>query len=288
MGTTSNKSALDARALIRENVERHDRGADVYDTRHVEINNPTEQKRLREALERAVRYVQAESRSALDFGAGTGNLTAKLLDLDFKVCAADVSEGMLGVLVRQQAQAAARGSLRTQLLSGQFPLPFRDGEFAFVSSYSVLHHVPDYLAAVRELIRVLAPGGVLFVDHEANADHWRSPIGVRIHRALCMPAYALKRLAARVAALLGHPEPPLPPPGEREIHEEGDIHIYADDCIEWNKIREETTRVGLEEIPFKEYLLCREHSSVPIRHLLCRRFAADMGIYVGRRPITPR
>lgn len=284
MESSPNKIGGHARSLIQENVERHDRAAEAYENRHPEINNPTEQRRLRQTLKRAVRHVATDSRRALDFGAGTGNLTAKLLGLGFEVCAADVSAGMLDVLARQLRRAVEESRLRTQVLTGEFPLPFRDGEFAFVGTYSVLHHVPDYLAAVRELTRVLAPGGVLFVDHESSADHWRSPVGVRVHRALCMPGYVMKRVIARTAALLGHTEPQLPPPQEREIHEEGDIHIYADDCIDWTLIRRETSAAGLSQIPFPEYLLCRERSSVPIRHLLCRWFATDMGIYVGIKP----
>ena len=39
-------------------------------------------------------------------------------------------------------------------------LPFRDGYFDIVYSYGVLHHSPDTPRAIREVYRVLAPGGV--------------------------------------------------------------------------------------------------------------------------------
>jgi len=162
-------------------------------------------------------------------------------------------------------------------------LPFPDGHFGFVASYSVLHHVPDYLEAVRELARVVAPGGVLFIDHEHNAEHWRSPFAVRLHRLLTMPGYSFGRVWARCKALIGYKEPPLPPPGQRPIHEEGDIHIYSDDCIDWPAIRGILAARGFEELPFRDYLLCLETSRFPIRHMICRRFATDMGIYVGRK-----
>jgi hypothetical protein len=88
---------------------------------------------------------------------------------------------------------------------------------------------------------------------------------------------------ARLLKLLGQLEPPLPPPGEREVCEEGDIHIYADDCIDWGAIRTLASAAGFEELPFRDYLLCRETSRLPLRWWLCRAFAADMGIYVGRK-----
>ena len=238
---------------------------------------------MRTALADAIARIQSPERSSLDFGSGTGNLTSKLLAAGREVCAADLSPGMLAALSNRFAEAAAKGQLRTAVLSGAFPLPFRDGQFGFVASYSVLHHVPDYLEAVRELARVVAPGGVLFIDHEHNAEHWRSPFVVRLHRLLTMPRYSFGRVWARLKAIFGYKEPPLPPPDQRPILEEGDIHIYSDDCIDWGAIREITAAHGFEELPFRDYLLCVETSRWPIRHMLCRRFATDMGIYVGRK-----
>lgn len=266
---------------------RHDRVAEAYDCNHPEINNPTEQGRLRKTIQDAVSYIATENRRALDFGAGTGNLTEKLLGHGLEVWASDVSQGMLDVLARREGSAAAGGRLHTQLLTGEFPLPFADAYFGLAATYSVLHHVPDYLAAVRELARVVAPGGVLLIDHELNADHWRSPFGVRLHRLLCMPGYAFQRVRARAAALIGRPEPVPPPPEQRDIHEEGDIHVYADDCIDWVEIRRLAASADFVELPFRDYLLCRETSRIPVRHLLCRSFARDTGIYVGLKRARP-
>ena len=177
-------SKLRARTLIQQNVARHDSVANTYDARHPEINNPTEQRRLRRTIQDIVSHVPATNRRALDFGAGTGNLTSKLLSHGLEVWAADVSQGMLNVLARREAVTAGEARLHTQLLTGEFPLAFPDAYFGLAAAYSVLHHVPDYREAVRELARVVAPGGVLLIDHEHNADHWRSPFGVRLHRLL--------------------------------------------------------------------------------------------------------
>jgi ubiquinone/menaquinone biosynthesis C-methylase UbiE len=277
------RRALSSSRWIEENQKRHDKIADLYDGRHPEIYNPTEQRRLRQALSDALAEVRSPNRMSLDFGSGTGNITGKLLVAGREVCAADLSSGMLAALRAQFADAAESGKLRTEVLSGEFPLPFPDGHFGFVASYSVLHHVPDYLEAVRELARVVAPGGVLFIDHELNAEHWRSPFFVRVHRLLTMPRYSFGRVWARLKALFGYKEPPLPPPDQRPVLEEGDIHIYSDDCIDWGAIREITAARGFEELSFRDYLLCVENSRWPIRHMLCRRFATDMGIYVGRK-----
>ncbi len=43
-------------------------------------------------------------------------------------------------------------------------LPFRDGAFGLVLSLAVFEHLPDPRAAALEVARVLAPGGLFFVD----------------------------------------------------------------------------------------------------------------------------
>jgi len=267
---------------VAENVRRHDLAAPDYDEQHGEIFNATEQRRLSAALARAVGRITAGHRRALDFGSGTGNVAGKLLGLGLETHAADVSREMLRRVERKHPQAAAAGTLRTVTLDGSFPLPFPDRHFAFVAAYSVLHHVPDYLRAVQELVRVLDVGGVLYIDHEANEDHWRSPFWVRAHRALVLPRYALGRVAARLQRLWGRTEPALPPPGQRAVTAEGDIHIYADDHIEWPRVREAAAAGGVSEIETEDYLLCRE-ARFPIRHRLCRGLAADTRLLVGRK-----
>ena len=265
-----------------ENIRRHDEVAGRYDALHSEIFNPTEQRRLTQALERAWSRVRTSDRRVLDFGAGTGNLTEKLLGLGGEVVATDVSSEMLRRLADKHAGALQAGRLRTVTLDGSFPLPFPDASFAFVATYSVLHHVPDYLRAVDELARLVAPGGVLYIDHELNHEHWRSGFWVRVHRGLTLPGYALGRVWARVARLWGRRTPELPPPGERPLAEEGDIHIHADDHIEWARVQQVAEARGIGEITTEDYLLCRE-ARFPWRHWLCRGLATDVRLLVGVR-----
>ena len=67
-------------------------------------------------------------------------------------------------LGRSLAAPAARPP---RLVIGDFhQLPFVDGEFDFVFICSALHHTYDYARVARELIRVVAPGGILFLENE--------------------------------------------------------------------------------------------------------------------------
>lgn len=52
------------------------------------------------------------------------------------------------------------------------PLPFPSGRFHLVTCLDVLEHVDDDAAAMRELARVVAPGGFLLVTVPAHPHLW--------------------------------------------------------------------------------------------------------------------
>jgi len=82
-----------ARRRIAHNRAAHDRLRGGYDARHPEIHNPVEQARLVASVARAVAAIRtatpAAARVLVDVGAGTGNLTEKLLAHPGRVIAAD-------------------------------------------------------------------------------------------------------------------------------------------------------------------------------------------------------
>ena len=275
---------LSEQELIDYNTRKHDQIAAVegdqsYDARHVEIFNPTEQRRLAGALNDALAHRRTANPRILDFGCGTGNLTGKLIGAGREVWAADVSGGMCDLVKRRFPGAHANGELKTETMTGEFPLPFPDNHFSFIATYSVLHHVPDYEMAVRELVRVLDHGGVLYIDHEASTDSWNSPFGVRLYRLLRRPGFGLPRLLRR---LTGTPAVENSEPRNMEdLPEEGDIHIFSHDHIEWDVIEKIAATGGVSRIPTKDYLACNETSRFPIRYWICRGLGSNTGLFVG-------
>jgi phosphatidylethanolamine/phosphatidyl-N-methylethanolamine N-methyltransferase len=152
---------------IAENRAAHDRLGGAYDARHPEIFNEVEQARLVASVARAVAAIRSKTpladRVFLDIGAGTGNLTDKLLAHEGKVYASDVSPRMAQELA---ARHRASGRVHPVVLNGTDLRPARDNSVDLVGAYSVLHHVPDYLALVAEMARVVRPGGrVILVSH---------------------------------------------------------------------------------------------------------------------------
>jgi SAM-dependent methyltransferase len=81
---------------------------------------------------------------------------------------------------RQVADAGLPDEMRERLHDGVGEsLPFDDDSFDFVSTYQTLEHVDDPELCVREMLRVLRPGGVLYLkapDYRCIFEpHYRLP-----------------------------------------------------------------------------------------------------------------
>ncbi len=237
---------------IRQNVAVHDRLAGVYDSIHDEIFNPIEQERLHRALSIAIEAIQTNSqrKRALDFGCGSGNLTRCFLEFGLHTVSADVAPRFLELI---KTRHGATGLSETLLLNGEDLSNVDDETFDLVAAYSVLHHIPDYLAAVRELVRVTKRGGVIYLDHEHNAHYWdRSndyTTFVRLakeHRANASRARPpwIKRKLRQLRRLINPRHKP-----------EGDIHVWPDDHIEWERIEGVFAETNCETVYRDDYLL---------------------------------
>ena len=95
----------DLREKIREaNVAVHRFEAKYYELVHPEVYNRYEQKRIDSILEMVDKLVtdnHVHTKKALDFGAGTGNLTVNLLQMGYDVTAIDISEEMCKILEKK-------------------------------------------------------------------------------------------------------------------------------------------------------------------------------------------
>ncbi|PVX24751.1 MAG: hypothetical protein CW691_06570 [Candidatus Bathyarchaeum sp.] len=156
------------------NVTVHRSEAKYYDLIHPEIYSKREQNRLYSTLKMVDKLVacdQERTKKALDFGAGTGNLTGKLLQLGYKVTAIDGSAEMCKILEKKYKPYLESEQL---VVVNSFieDVPFDEGEFDLVTCYSVLHHLPDYIDAIQRLTVFLRNGGVMYLDHEVSPFYW--------------------------------------------------------------------------------------------------------------------
>jgi SAM-dependent methyltransferase len=104
----------------------------------------------------------------LDVGCGAGHLAYAVAPLVGSVVACDLSAPMLAQ-VDAQAVRRGLGNLRTALGSAE-SLPFADRSFDGVCTRFSAHHWSDLSRGVREMCRVLEPGGrVVVIDVVAPA-----------------------------------------------------------------------------------------------------------------------
>jgi ubiquinone/menaquinone biosynthesis C-methylase UbiE len=131
-----------------------------------------EQRRIANILQTLDASISDNHRNALDIGAGTGNLTGRLLEMGYSVTAVDISAEMCTILRRKYRSYLEAGKL-TVINSPIEKLSFEAGTFDLVTFYSVLHHLPDYLGAVETVLVFLKRGGVIYIDHEASPYYWK-------------------------------------------------------------------------------------------------------------------
>lgn len=128
------------------------------------------------------------ARRVVDIGTGTGAFLPHLARLapDASVIAVDLSPVMLNM-----ARAASDPGPYTWLLADAHQLPLRSGCADLVTCHNCFAHLEDRPAALRELARLLAPRGMLFILHDipreqVNSIHGRAE-SPRIRRHVLPP-----------------------------------------------------------------------------------------------------
>ena len=98
--------------------------------------------------------------TALELGCGTGffllNLVSAGVIAEHGGAVTDISPGMVKVA---QRNAEGLGYTVEGRVADAESLPFDDDSFDLVVGHAVLHHIPDVELSLREVLRVLKPGG---------------------------------------------------------------------------------------------------------------------------------
>ncbi|WP_199285596.1 class I SAM-dependent methyltransferase [Saccharomonospora iraqiensis] len=96
--------------------------------------------------------------TAMELGSGTGFFLLNLMQggVASTGSVTDLSPGMVEVALRNAARLGLDVDGR---VADAERVPYDDDTFDLVVGHAVLHHIPDVRAAMREVLRVLKPGG---------------------------------------------------------------------------------------------------------------------------------
>ncbi len=131
----------------------------------------------------------ARSARTLDIGTSTGTNLRMLRELGFR--------DVIGVDASEEAIRYCAGKGLAPVRKGDAcALPFADASFDLVLATDIIEHVDDDLLALREIARVLAPGGKALITVPAFPSLWGLQDEVARHKR----RYRMRPLRARIAA----------------------------------------------------------------------------------------
>ena len=105
-------------------------------------------------------YADFSGKRVLDVGSGNGYVLSRYAAAGATTFGIDMTETAIGLCRRRFSLMHLRGQF---IVGNAERLPFESGSFDCVCSMGVLHHTPETGSAVREIFRVLRPGGRLIV-----------------------------------------------------------------------------------------------------------------------------
>ncbi|MDR1317941.1 MAG: class I SAM-dependent methyltransferase [Spirochaetales bacterium] len=128
----------------------------------------------------------------LDIGCGGGKNVARMLKLagKGKVCGLDYSEVSVKKTtgLNRKAVRAGRSEIRLGSVSEN---PWPDNTFDTVTAFETVYFWPDFASDIREVRRVLKPGGIFFIcnemgkpeEGEAPYQYWIKTLGLTTYTA---------------------------------------------------------------------------------------------------------
>ncbi len=148
--------------VVGANVVVHSAMAATYNEREPHFR-PENQQKVRAVLEHV--SAQVGRGRLLDVGCGTGFIINLAKDLFDEIHGVDITRAMLD---------------RVDLSSGNVilhnqqceTLPFESSSFDAATAYSFLDHLADYSVVLKEVFRVLRPGGMMYADLLPNKRFW--------------------------------------------------------------------------------------------------------------------
>jgi ubiquinone/menaquinone biosynthesis C-methylase UbiE len=142
--------------------------ADRYDAEEPHFR-PENQEKVRKRLEQL--RARVPGGRLLDVGCGTGFIIHLALGVFDEIHGVDITPAMMARVRTGEGNITLHRAPAERI-----PLP--DASFDAASAYSFMDHVADEGAVLREVARVLKPGGVFYVDLVPNRLFWTAVSGL--------------------------------------------------------------------------------------------------------------
>ena len=153
----------------------------------------------------AAQFAKAKDLSVLEVGCGLGTDGAQFAKAGARYTGIDLTDAAVELAKRRFELFDLPGTFR--VADGE-RLDFPDNSFDLIYSHGVLHHTPDTAAAVREIHRVLRPGGraVVMLYHR-NSYNYR--VNISMLRRTGVQLLRWNKGVKLVHLLTGEPEDSL-------------------------------------------------------------------------------
>jgi ubiquinone/menaquinone biosynthesis C-methylase UbiE len=229
---------------------------DVYQQAGVE--GAIYRKRLEIVLEWIDELAIPVGQKILEIGCGAGRCTVALAERGYLVQAMDSVPGMLDSTQQLAIQAGVRPSVSIGL-GDAHRLSFRDGSFAAVLAIGVIPYLHSPQKALREMARVLKPGGFLLVT---AGNHWR--LNNIMDPWSSPPLQPAKRVLRTMLQRFRNPRPERPCPPLR-LYSSGELGLWLR-SLGLAKLK--TTTVGFPPLTFHGQPIFGERTSLRLNNWL--------------------
>lgn len=196
--------------------------------------------RNRTIAREVARFAPLDGARVLDVGCQLGALPVALAELGAAVTGVDVDDALLaGARLRAGCYGARADFARAEAEA----LPFDDNTFDVVTFVDVIEHVRDPRAAVRELARVLRPGGTLYLfgPNRLSPANLRADPHYQLFGVSVMPRWMGELYVTRVRSFPRYEVGVLPVGSRvaRWLRDDGMrvVHSPADDAERWWRAR---------------------------------------------------
>ena len=121
-------------------------------------------------LESAADFESTRGKRVLEVGCGCGSEAERFVRSGAHYTAVDLTDAAVRITHKRFELSGLEGSF---VQGDAENLPFGDGSFDFVYSHGVLHHTPDTPRTIREIYRILSPGGraVIMLYHRDSFNY---------------------------------------------------------------------------------------------------------------------